>query len=129
MGLQKNLHVLLDGVAANAAEASRTAEVNVINSASIGFSMSTTRVAHTAISMTIFKSADGGTTYARVPSVAVSAGAGTASDYTVTKTTAVSDTLWIDTGCESCTNVRVVCSATAGGATDLITLKACSGVY
>ena len=120
---------IIDGIAASAAEASRTAICNVASADSIGFGIDLAWVAATAITVQLFKSADGGVTYQRVPSLDISSGTGTASDYTVSKGVSATDTLWVDLGVGNATHVKIIVGATGGGATDLITVKACSSSW
>lgn len=129
MSLQKEtVAVTIDGVAANAEESSRTQEVRTRHASSVGFGIDLTRVAASAISVTLYKSADG-TNYERVPSLEIDTGAGTASDYTITKTVTGNDTLWVDLDCENCLKVKIIVSATGGGATDLITVRPCTSSW
>jgi hypothetical protein len=121
----------LTSVAANAAEASRTLVINLNShgryrtSALLVYSL--TRVAATAMTVQLYKSADGGTTYGRVPSLAISAGTGTASDYTVSKAVSGSDTMAIDVDVSNCTHLKAIFAATTGGADDKITITASAG--
>lgn len=125
MGLQMNYKLLLDDVSATALEASRTAEIDVATGESITLIYTFTRVGATssAISLTVYKSVDGGTKYGDIQSLAVAGGAGTASDYTVTKTTSTSDAMSIDFDTRSCNKIKVIASVTSGDADDLITLQ------
>ena len=130
MSLQQQQHgAIIDGVAANAAEASRTAVCLVKSASEIGFGISLTWGAATALTVQLFKSADDGNTYQRVPSLDILSGTGTASDYTVSKAVTATDTLWVDTGVGNATHVKIIVAATSGGAGDLITVVACSSSW
>jgi hypothetical protein len=129
MSLQKETApVTISGVAANAAEASRTQEVSTRFASQVGFGISLTRVAATAINVALYKSANG-TDYHRVSSLAIDTGTGTASDYSVSKTVSGDDTLWVDLACEDAVSVKIIVSTTAGGATDLLTVRPCTSSW
>jgi len=121
----------ISSVAATAAEASRSATIDVrtLGAESVGFAIKLTRVAGTALVATIWKSADGGSTSARVPSMSTASGAATANDYTVTKSISTSGehTMWQDVPCLNCTHVKLVVGVTGGGTSDLISVDACAG--
>jgi hypothetical protein len=129
MSLQKQtVTPTISGVAANAAEASRTQEVSTRHAASIGFGIDLTWAAASAITVQLFKSADG-TNYERVPSLSIDTGTGTASDYTVSKAVSASDTLWVDLDCENAVSVKIIVGATGGGAADLLTVRPCTSSW
>jgi len=117
----------LSGVASNAAEASRTCEINVEHAESITFVYSLSWVAATAMTAQFYLSPDDKTTYGRVMSVAVSAGAGVSSDYSWSHDVTASDAVAITVDCRNATHIKGIFAATGGGATDLITVVAGSG--
>ncbi len=121
--LEKESHALLSGVAANAGAAALTAEVDVDHGSDVTFDVSIAQVAATSLNAQLYKSVDGGVSYARVPSVAISAGTGTASDYTITEAITGDNDMAIDLSCRACTHVKIIVSADGGGATDLITVR------
>ena len=115
---------VIDGVAANAAESERTAIIDARVADNIGLSVEITQSAASAVSAAIYKSANNGASFARVPSISISSGAGTARDYTLTKAITGSDTVWMDIDTRNCDYVKVIVSATGGGASDLLTVYA-----
>ena len=120
---------ILDGVAANAAESLRTAVVAVPHDSDITFTIALTWGAATALNAALYKSVDGGVTYARVHSVSISSGTGTMSEYTVTETVTGNDDMAVDLACKACTHVKIIVSAAGGGAADLLTVKAGSAQW
>mgnify|MGYP001234813879 CR=1 FL=1 len=120
---------VLDGVAANAAEASRTAELVVRHASAVTFTVHLTQSAASALTATLYKSVDDGSNYAQVHSVSIASGTGTASEYSVTESVAGSDTLCVDLDVSAATHVKIIVSATDGGEDDLITVYAGSGVW
>jgi len=117
----------LDGVAANAAEASRTVEIDVADREEILFVFGLVWAAASAMTVQLYKSADGGTTYGRVESIAITAGTGTASDYTVNNAVSGNETIAVDLNVRNCTHVKAIFGATGGGASDLLTVQASAG--
>ena len=130
MSLQKNKHgTVIDGIAANAAEASRTAVIDVHSASSIGFDVSLVWAAASALTVQLYKSADGGVTYARVPSIAVASGTGTLSDYTASLAVSADDSTYLDLDVSNATHCMIIVGATGGGASDLISVRACSSSW
>lgn len=121
-------NAVIDAVAANAAEASRTAEINCINTEFLGLGISIDWAAASALNAQLYKSPDGGTTWYHVHSISVSAGTGTLSEYTATHAVTADDSYYLDLDVRNCTDVKVVLSATGGGATDLLTCQVCHGM-
>lgn len=119
----------LTSVAANAAAASRTLEIATTDVESLGFAVQLVRVAATSIDVTLWKSADDGTTYSRVPSTSVVSGTGTSKDYTQTKAVSGDDTLWVDVDVGAATKVKFIAGATTGGASDLISVQVSGKVW
>jgi len=130
MSLQKQQHgTIIDGVAANAAAASRTTTLNVASASSVGFGVAISWAAASSIDVQLYKSADGGSNYERVGSIAIAAGTGTVSDYTASKAVTADDTMWIDLDVTNATHVQIIVGATGGGASDLLTVRACSSSW
>jgi len=135
MQIRRFLGTLLNAVAANGAAATRTATISFKDDNStdaaptfnrspqlLRMTAVLTRVAATALTVDLYTSVDGGTTYGRVQSIAVSAGVGVLSDYTPTRTESANMSLDLQIDTRGATHAKVVLSATAGGATDLLTL-------
>lgn len=121
-----SLGTLLNGVAANAAAASRTAEIDCTTFSNLGLTVALTRVAATALLVSLYRSYDGGTTYGLIQSGALGAGGvDTLSDYSMSKDVS-SGSVSIDLGPFDMRNAdkfKIVVSTTAGGASDLITVS------
>lgn len=117
----------VDGVAANAAAALRTATLDVIRFAQLAVVIDLSQSAATALTMTMAASVDGGTTYGDVQSMSVSSGTGTLSDMTWTKAVSGDVTITLDLPVVAYSNVQLVFAATGGGASDLITVTIMGG--
>jgi len=115
---------LLDAVAANAAEASRTQIINVVGQANCSLLAWITRVAASALTVTIAASLDDGTTYGDIQSMSVSGGTGTLSDMTWSKAVSADKGIIIDLPVAAYTHIKVIIGGTGGGATDKLTLQA-----
>lgn len=144
MALIKNNHGdLIDGVAANAAAASRTAILskdtmdasrpNLMQQArKVGISARLTRVAATAFTLQVYKSCDDGASWSLVRSMRSNGdGSYEALAYSVSDTNdgaglAADSSIWLSVDMEDANALKVVASATTGGASDLIYVGFCT---
>lgn len=85
-----NSRKLLSAVALNAAAGTRTVTLTVSDWSQTVFQVDLTRDAATTLTMACTGSLNGGTSYGNVNSVAIAAGVGTLSTYTLTKTVGAS---------------------------------------
>jgi hypothetical protein len=130
MSLQKQQHTdKIDGVSATAAESSRTLTLNVTSASSVGFGIALDWVAATSVSWKLYKSTDGGATYFRVPSISIVSGVGTVNDYSPDNAVSGDESWCVDLNVENATHCRIIVAATGGGATDLLTVTACSSSW
>lgn len=119
----------LTAVAGNAAEALRTIIQDVQDAESFTCCLQLTYDAATAFVVTPWVSCDQGTTYSREDSIAVSGGVGTLSSYYTTKATEGADcTIAYGRECKSISSIKLVVSATGGGASDVINAQSAIGV-
>jgi len=119
----------LDGVAATAAETSRTVEITdgMEDATSAGIGVSLAWSSGTAIVVTVWKSADVGSTWYKVPALSsLGDGSFDALDYSVTKSVVGDDSLWIDVDARNCNALKYVVEVSGGGAGDLITSQVCT---
>jgi len=121
---------LLDGVAANAAEALRTVSVTFDEIESVRCTVALDHTAASALTVQVYRGHvddDGAVQYGLVQSGALASGTSTLSDYTLSKS--VSGDVSIEIGpfwTGDSKGIRFVVAATGGGASDLISLY-CSG--
>lgn len=128
MALGKSLFSGLSSVAANAAAASRTITLSDLSRArKVGIGISLVRVAGTVITLTVWKSGDGGTTWFKVPALS-SQGDGSfeALDYSAFKNVSADDSAWFTFDVEDANALKYLVAVTSGGATDLISSQACA---
>jgi len=117
-----NTFNILEGVALNATEATRTVTVELAgrySHARVGVSF--TWAAASTVVLTPYCSQDNGTSYLPVTARSVTAGAGAISPLVDTYTTSgASADFSIEYGVSGCTHFRIVFSGASGGASDLI---------
>jgi hypothetical protein len=120
---------ILDGVAGNGAASTRTLEMNCEKDFRIGIYYGLVQVAATTATIQAYLSNDGGATWGLVQSVAISAGTGTLSDYTLSNAVAGDEEIWLGIDCEAADKVKVIFGGANHGATDLITGKLSGARY
>jgi hypothetical protein len=128
MALGKSKFSGLVSAPANGTAASRTVELTDLDHArKVGIGVALVRVAGTVLTLTAWKSADGGTTWFKVPGLS-SQGDGSfeALDYSVFKTVSGDDSLWLTVDMEDANALKYLVAVTTGGATDLISSQACA---
>jgi hypothetical protein len=132
MTVTKRTH---SGISTNfdALEAARTIELTesdgMDKATSVGFYYGITLGSGNPATITviIYKSADGGTTYGRVPAHTYSGGGAYAqSEYSITEDITGDDDLWIDVDMRNANAVKVVISSDTNDADDTVVGKACS---
>lgn len=115
----------LSGVAANAGESSRTItlvgdEMKRALDAGVCVSLSK-RTAATAITVAIYKSANGGRSWGAVPALGLAGtGVAAAKDYSISKAVTAVDSIFVDVNIRNCDGLKIVVGATGGGAGDLL---------
>ncbi len=115
----------LDGVAATASDGSRTVTLDVRGMARVVFVIEYTRGgAGTAVTLTPSVSLDEGTTYGRLTSTSVAAGAGTVSAYTDTYTSSATGTICVSYDVRGYDYFKVIFAITAGNGSDTLTVYA-----
>lgn len=118
---------LINGIAATASAANRTAVFNIGGLAKLSISFSVSRSTATAITMTCNASTDQGTTFVAVADQTVSAGVGTLVAHTWSYAVSASGGVQIDVGVGSYDFLQCVFAATGGGSSDLLTVSAIGG--
>ena len=120
----QRLGTLLDEVAGNAAAASRTFEIDCTVFDQVGLTVVYTQSAGTAVTIQLYRSYDGGTTWGRIQAGALGAsGTDSVSDYTISN--AVSGNESYDIGpidMRLADRLKCVVGVTNGGASDKITV-------
>lgn len=123
------------GISTNfaAAESARTVELTesdgMDRATSVGFQINITLASANpaTVTATVQHSADGGSTYAVVPSKSYSgSGSYAAEDYAVTKDITGDDDLWVDVDMRNANAVKLILSTDTADADDLVTCIACS---
>ena len=115
---------VLEGVALNAAAATRTAEINCEGYSVLRFFVFFTHSAASDVSVTPTATLDG-TNYAPLQSRSIVAGAATLSDLVDTKTVTGDDQFWVDYDVRGLTTIKLAMSGTSAGASDLVTCQGC----
>lgn len=133
MFLKKSL-TGLTAVACDAAEAARTLEFTPADgmdqARSIGFGYSFTPAAAgtTVITVVLYKSGDGGTTWIRVPAWSFAdAGKYTGANYSQEVTLTAAGTFWVDCEMENANAVKAVFSTDTADAADEMDCSVCYG--
>lgn len=114
---------LLDAVAGNASAASRTITIPIEDGwTEVALQIDTTRVAHTAITVTATCSLNGGVTYGNINSVeGAGSGAYDVFSATWTKASTASTSELFNFGVGLCDSMKFVVGLTTGGASDFLT--------
>ena len=119
----EQLGTFLDAIAADDTEANRTFTVDVEKGSFFGYSSAVTQSAASASVIDWYGSVDGGTTYGKIQSEAVSGGVATQTDFKHSNAVAADETYCSQIGCASYTHLKGIWSATSGNSGDIITLK------
>jgi hypothetical protein len=114
---------ILDAVAGNAAEASRTLEMNCEKDFRLGIYYGLAQDSATTMTIQAYLSNDGGSTWGLVQSVAISAGTGTLSDYTISNAVSGDEQIWLGIDCEAADRCKVIFGGAGLAAADKITGK------
>ena len=126
--LAKKRHTGLTAVACNAAEAARTITLDVddemdrATSVGIGYSFTPGAAGVTVVTVVLYKSANGGTTWIRVPAWTY-AGGGIydGEDYSQRVTLAAAGTFWVDVNMSNANALKAVFSTDTADAADAMT--------
>lgn len=132
--VQISTHSLL-AVAATDSETARTLTVNVnqAKKAIVNLNM-TARSSATKLEAILKRSVDGGATYAKITTVAISGGTGAISDYDPEKTLAEAGvdplpSMSLDVDVEAATHLQVIAVITDGDANDIADMKVGASVW
>jgi hypothetical protein len=133
MTVTKRTH---SGISTNFAdsEANRTVELTnndgMDKAFKVGFQINVTRDSGVSyvLTVTVFKSADGGVSYGKLPAFAYSGSGGSysAADYSITKDITGDDSLWVPVDMQDANAVKVVVESNTASADDAVAIKACS---
>jgi len=115
---------LLDAVALNATEATRTITVTTNRAFSkLSVVSFLDRTAATDLQIAVFCSLDG-TTYGSKQTRSIAAGTATLSNFTDSKAVSADVTIETEYEIKACESVKLIYSGTSGGASDLVTVQA-----
>ncbi len=121
---ERERFLVLDGVAADAAEASRTITLPTHGMSRLVLQVEFTRSAGTAVTLTPSYSLDDGANYCRMTSTTISLGTGTLSQYTDSRTTSSTESFGVTYDVAGMDYFKVVFAVTSGGSSDLLTVLA-----